>query len=705
MAEPMPGESLTATNPEETGSRFDLRVIFPAIILVLLAIIGLVAVSYFVAQEREREETQWQLRMGIVADSRFTDIDRWLNRQLDELTGLAKNESLQIYTDQINELSADTTQTDQVEALRDYLRNLLTVTADRTGFAMPATGGSDVPANVSETGVAGLMIIDDQGNVVAASPGAPPFTGELQAFVSGQTQGQRVIGDMRLNSRGVPSMAFVVPILAAQTEGAQATQIGIILGIKEVGPEIFPLLKQPGDASATAKSILVRFKDGKITYLSPDESGKPMAVELDADTPDLDTAFAAQKPGAFATDKRNAAGDRVLVTGRAFTLVPWVLAHTIDYDEALGAAEARFRNLTIYLFLAVALVFVIIIAVWRHGSSRRASQAAHLFQNMANKFESQKNLLQLVTDSQPTQIFILDDKDRYQFANSQASKAAGIPTTEMIGKPIANVLGPQAAKRYITLSHEAIELKHEVSNVARSDEGGKVKVVQSEHIPLKDPSGTPKSVLTVERDITDVVTERERRARILNQLVKTLVDVVDKRDPFAAQHSSRVAKVARSVAKEMGLTEVETETADIAGNLLNLGKILIPEDVLSKTGQLTDAERDMIKNSIQTSAVLLQGIEFDGPVVLTLRQAQANWDGSGQPAGLSGDNIVVTARVIAVANAFIGMISDRAFRQALSIDDAIENLMKGSGKAFDRRVVAALVNYLDNRGGRAELEK
>jgi HD-GYP domain-containing protein (c-di-GMP phosphodiesterase class II) len=155
----------------------------------------------------------------------------------------------------------------------------------------------------------------------------------------------------------------------------------------------------------------------------------------------------------------------------------------------------------------------------------------------------------------------------------------------------------------------------------------------------------------------------------------------------------------------MGLTEVETETADIAGNLLNLGKILIPEDVLSKTGQLTEAERDMIKNSIQTSADLLQGIEFDGPVVQTLRQAQANWDGTGQPPGLAGDAIVVTARVIAVANAFIGMISERAFRSALSIDDAIENLMKGSGKAFDRRVVAALVNYLDNRSGRADLEK
>lgn len=704
MAEPLPGETLPATNSEETGSKFDLRVIFPAIILVLVAIIGGIAIYYFVGQERQREETQWQVRMGIVADSRFTDIDRWLSRQLDELNGLSKNESLQIYTDQINELSADTTQTDQVEALRDYLRNLLTVTADRTGFTLPAPAGSDVPANVSETGVAGLMIVDSKGNVVAASPGAPPYSGELQAFVAAQPQGQRAISDISLNSRGKPSMTFVVPILAAQSEGAQATQIGVVVGIKEVGDEIFPLLKQPGETSTTAKSTLIRAKDDKITYLSPDESGKPMKV-MDADTPNLDTAFAAEKPGAFATDKRDAEGDSVLVTGRAFTLVPWVLAYSIDYDEALGAAEARFRNLTIYLLLAVALVGVIIVAVWRHGSSRRASHAATQFKQMANKFETQKNLLQLVTDSQPTQIFILDEKDRYQFANSQASKAAGIPTTEMIGKPIANVLGPQAAKRYITLSHEAIELKHEVSDVARSEDGGKIKVVQSEHIPLRDPSGTPRSVLTVERDITDVVTERERRARTLNQLVKTLVDVVDKRDPFAAKHSSRVAKVARSVAKEMGLTEVETETADIAGNLLNLGKILIPENVLSKTGELTGAERDMIKNSIQTSADLLQGIEFDGPVVLTLRQAQANWDGTGQPPGLAGDNIVVTARVIAVANAFIGMISDRAFRAALSIDDAIENLMKGSGKAFDRRVVAALVNYLDNRGGRTELEK
>jgi PAS domain S-box-containing protein len=689
----------------EQKLRFDWKIAFPALVLVLVAIAGIVAVNGFVETERKREETQWQLRMGIVVDSRFAEIDRWLNRQLDELGGLAKNEALQIYVDQIVELKADPAQADQIEALRDYLRNLLTVTAERTGFTIPDAGDGSVPANVESTGLAGLMIVAADGSIVAASPGAPPFTGALAAFVAAGTPGQRLISSMELNSRGEPAMAFAVPILAAQSEGSQAEAIGLILGVKEVTREIFPLLKQPGEMSASARSTLVRIKDNKIVYLSPDGERKPLSLELDINTPDLDVAFGASKPGAFATDKRNMEGTRVLATGRNFNLVPWSLVYTVGHNEALGAAEARFRALNIYLLLAVALVGVIIIAVWRHGSSRRASLAARQSRELATRFEAQKNLLQLVTDSQPTSIFILDQDDRYQFANSQAARAAGIPTSEMLNKPIVNVLGPAAAKRYITLSHEAIELNHSVTDVTRLDDHGKAKIVQSEHIPLKDAAGGARGVLTVERDITDVVTERERRARILNQLVKTLVEVVDKRDPFAAQHSTRVAKVARAVAQEMGLTEVESETAEIAGNLLNLGKILIPESVLAKTGELTEDERNMIRNSIQTSADLIKDIEFDGPVVETLRQAQANWDGSGQPPGLAGEKIVLTARVIAVANALIAMTSDRAFRQAMSFDQAIEAIMKNAGKTFDRRVVAALVSYLDNHGGRAALEQ
>jgi PAS domain S-box-containing protein len=321
----------------------------------------------------------------------------------------------------------------------------------------------------------------------------------------------------------------------------------------------------------------------------------------------------------------------------------------------------------------------------------------------AERFEHQRNLLGLVTDSQPTSIFILDEEGRYRFANSQASRRAGIAAGEMLGKPIADVLGPDAARRYLGLNRKVLESGARDSESWQVESGGAPRTIQSDHIPVAATTEMPRGVLVVDNDITEAVTERERRGRIQQQLVRTLVDAVDRRDPFAAAHSARVALVARATAAEMSLDASTVETAEIAGNLLNLGKILIDRDLLTKSGQLSEAERQEVRHSLQAGADLLQGVEFDGPVVATLRQAQAHWDGSGLPAGLAGDDILVTARIIAVANAFVGMVSPRAHRAALPIDQAVAELLRLVGTQFDRAVVAAFVSWLDNHGGRDQI--
>ena len=690
---------------ESSRPKLDWKIWFPVAVLILVGLIGMYLVSLFVGQEREQAENDWRIRMGIVADSRAADINRWFDQQFAELYGVAQNQSVQVYIQQITQLAGDASQQDQVEGLKEYLRNILTVTADRAGFSVKVK--TDVNINQTQPALGGLLILDEKGNVLAASPNAPAYDGDLKAFVAVQAPGQKAVSDLYLNSAGVPSLTFVVPILAAQGDNAQTVEIGRVVGVKQVADELYSRLVQPGETTKSGRAVLVELKDNKITYLSPIDDPQhpiqPVKTQVGIDVPDLDVAFAVRGSGSnFAPDKKDYQGRPVLVTSRSLSAVPWVLVYTVGYDEALGAAEARFQTLTIVLWLVIGLLAVIIAAVWYYGSSRRASQAAYQFNQMAQKYQEQSNLLQLVTDSQPTSIFILDKDDKYRFANRQAARDAGIPAPEMINKPIANVVGPAAAKRILRLNHQAMEENRTVTEYGPVETGGKTRVIQSEHIPLKGTAGGVSGVLAVEDDITDFVTERERRARTLNQLVKTLVDVVDKRDPFAAQHSARVAQVARAVAKEMNLSDVETETAEIAGNLLNLGKILIPESVLAKTEGLTDEERGMIRNSIMTSADLIKGIEFDGPVVETLQQAQANYDGSGNPP-LKGDDIVITARIIAVANAFIGMISDRAFRQAMSIDQAIEILFKETGKAYDRRVVVALVNFLDNRDGRTQI--
>ena len=108
-----------------------------------------------------------------------------------------------------------------------------------------------------------------------------------------------------------------------------------------------------------------------------------------------------------------------------------------------------------------------------------------------------------------------------------------------------------------------------------------------------------------------------------------------------------------------------------------------------------------VRDSIQASTELLKDVEFDGPVGDTLDQAHERWDGKG-PHGLAGEAILLPARIVAVANAFVALVSARAHRVGLGFDAAIDTLLKETGSAFDRRVVAALISVLDNRGGRAD---
>ena len=111
-----------------------------------------------------------------------------------------------------------------------------------------------------------------------------------------------------------------------------------------------------------------------------------------------------------------------------------------------------------------------------------------------------------------------------------------------------------------------------------------------------------------------------------------------------------------------------------------------------------------IRDSLQKSVSLLHDIEFDGPVVETLKQAGERFDGTG-PLRLKGEEILITARIIAVANSFIGMISPRSWRAAIGIEQATTLMLQNIDTHFDRRVVVALINFIENKQGREMLSE
>ncbi len=671
------------------------------LILLFLAVLlaaGGTAIHLYSANERARELQLWQTRLGIVADTRAAAVDAWLKRQSEELTGLAENASLQIYLTEMTAPTAARTaeQRAEDEARGGYLSNLLALVAHRAGFRAPSDGPA-IEANVQRIGVAGISLVTLDGRVVAASPESPPLDGALAGFLASAERGRPAIRDIYLDHTGAAAIAFAVPLYAVQGGVARDEQRAWVLGVKQVAAELFPLLRQPGAVWPTAEILLARKSGDVIEYLSPAErDDAPLSRRFAADTPDLASRFAIEKPGGFGF-ARDYGNREVLVTGRRIAGAPWTLLHKVARDEALGPVERSTARLALILGLLVLAIGGGVVAVWRHGTSVRAARVADEQAELARKFEAQSRFLKLVTDTQPTPMFIVDGDNRYRFANRVAAGTAGIAQEDVLGKTMASVLGPAVAKRYEALNCETMELGVPRRAIHRSGANGDLRVVQAEHVPVPETLEGGAGVMVIEEDITSAIAERERRARTLDSLIGTLVSILDRRDPFAAHHSVRVSETAAAIAREMGHDDELVETASTAGKLLNIGKIMVPEEVLTSDGTLDEDQVRLVRGSIAQSADMLSAVEFDGPVVETLQQVHRMQQGDTSPSD-ADERAVAAAEIVTVANSFIALTSDRAWRTGIDPAAAAGRLLAEREGRYGHPVVSALMNLVDNKG-------
>ncbi|NKB20490.1 MAG: PAS domain-containing protein [Alphaproteobacteria bacterium] len=662
---------------------------------------GIFGIFRFADEERERELQVWQTRLTIIADTRTQAVDNWLDAQIRSVVQLSENAALQLYLTQMVSTSDSTKSSPALEAQADYLRNLLVVVSHRSGFAATARG-PEVRANVRRIGVAGIALTNREGRAIVATPGMPPINGGLFDFLKSARPGETAVRDIGLDAAGEPAMVFAAPIFAVQGRGAPADQIGWAVGVKQVSKELHPLLKQPGTVWKSAEALIVQKRNNLIRYLSPTMAGDAaLARSFAADTLRLASRFAIEKPGGFAL-RRDYRGNDVLVSGRMVAKMPWTVLYKIDRQEALGANDARLNRLVIILCLGLIGITAVLLAVWRHGASLRSARDAADSQMMAERFEAQSKFLKLITDTQPTSMFIVDERNRYKFANKIASESAGISEADLIGKSLASVLGPANALRYERLNQEVLETGVPHSELHRTGSNGDLRVWQAEHIPVPAAQNSNPGVMVVEEDISAVVKERERRERTLEQLADTLVAILDRRDPFASNHSARVAATAEALALEMALDDALVRTAKIAGRLMNIGKIVIPEELLTRAGALGDDEVRLVRGGLLKSAELLEGVEFDGPVVKVLQQVQCRWSDC-DPDTRDSDEVLAVAQIVAVANAFVALISQRSWRSEIDMDKAAAQMMGDADTVFARRVLSALLNLVDNRNLRHEL--
>ena len=199
-----------------------------------------------------------------------------------------------------------------------------------------------------------------------------------------------------------------------------------------------------------------------------------------------------------------------------------------------------------------------------------------------------------------------------------------------------------------------------------------------------------------QQHIEELEAKKAQLADLYLATIKSLALAIDAKDQYTHQHIIRVQRYAMATASRMGLSEDELKGLETGALLHDIGKLGVPEYVLLKPGRLTDEEFDKIKKHPEIGAAILDPVEFPWPVLPVVKYHHEKWDGTGYPEGLKGENIPLTARILAVGDVYDALTSHRSYRNAWTHEKAMEVIKEGRDRHFDPVVVDAFLEIIED---------
>lgn len=305
---------------------------------------------------------------------------------------------------------------------------------------------------------------------------------------------------------------------------------------------------------------------------------------------------------------------------------------------------------------------------------------------------------------------------RLTFISPSVEHLLGLTPEEMVGRQADQFLTPASRKLAREALAEELALERDgQANPARS------RILELEQVSkrgspvwtevslnfIRDELGRAVGLLGVTRDITprkraeqELKESFDNLRRTMEATVRAVAATAEKRDPYTAGHQERVARLAFAIAQEMDLSRDQLDATRVAATLHDIGKVSIPLDILNKPGPLTELEASFVKVHPQTAYEVLKTIPFPWPVAEIVLQHHERMNGSGYPAGLSGDEILLEARILGVADTVEAMAAHRPFRPAMGLQAALREISQNKGVLFDPRVAKACLTVFARKSFR-----
>jgi len=304
-----------------------------------------------------------------------------------------------------------------------------------------------------------------------------------------------------------------------------------------------------------------------------------------------------------------------------------------------------------------------------------------------------------LAENLPDNIVRYDREGRAVYVNPVLEKTLGLGAAKMMGTRIRELYPDGSYETYA----------QSVDAALASGQNGEIEFVvpipsklpithQIRFIVERDEHGAVSGVLAIGRDITALkqaeserLANAEKLERLLIQTIDAISATVEARDPYTAGHEHRVGLLASTIAREMGLSDEVVHGIFLAASIHDLGKIRVPAEILSKPGRLSPIEYELIKCHSQTGYDIVKDIQFPQPIARMVLQHHERMDGSGYPQGLKGEQILLEARILAVADVVEAMASHRPYRAGLGLEAALAEIIRQRGTQLDQVVVDSCV--------------
>lgn len=624
------------------------------------------------------------------ARNRVAALTVWYGGLQSEVDHLAGGDMFRLYASEINNLGRDATPLLQAQTSDDSAQEEGDLKALAVQLPMMRKVLQDFVTRSKF--LSGRMLNRSLQTYISTDSLRPLTDSQERAASVAFKMGKTVTQPVRQTTEGLV-MDMAQPIFAPDYASVpDGKPVAVLLLTLDVTNRLAEIISEP-EAAGEATRILQRAK-GELEELLP---GAPEAIQVRS-------GWTITPEDRLPMQERRLPGmeEPVYLLGIDVPDLPWIVVQEIQTSKAEESFR-RYRNeiILVTIISTTVIVFFLGLIWWRLVGRRERA----VFEEMAQLYQTvnqQKQLLGSINSTLPDGIILTDQHNVIQYANKAFAERVDRDPEMLRGLPTDAVLFPDVIDPFRKHINTVLSSGESTNfTVAVLGQGGK-KHYQVVCAPFRDEEGLLTGVVSVLRDITQIVEAQERNQIMVQQTINVLVRAIEAVDPYLRGQSAQTGLLAGYLVQKLKLGPADDNTVRIAANLFQIGMIQLPHNLINKQGHLTPEERTMLERHVEYARSALSGIDFGLPVVEAISQMHERMDGSGYPNHLIGDQIGIHGRILAVANTFCALVRPRSYREARSVEDAL-TILSTEPPQYDPHIVALLREFLRTPSGKTFL--